>query len=59
MPLGNSPEFADMKQDITNAVLAGLSMQGGRSNQPINITVNVDKDYIYKSYNQVAKQNGR
>lgn len=59
VPLGNSPEFSDMKQDITNAVLAGLSMQGGRSNQPINITVNVDKDYIYKSYNQVAKQNGR
>ena len=59
MPLGNSPEFSAMKQDITNAVLAGLSMQGGRSNQPINITVNVDKDYIYKSYNQVAKQNGR
>ena len=59
VPLGNSPEFSAMKEDITNAVLAGLSVQGGRSNQPINITVNVDKDYIYKSYNQVAKQNGR
>lgn len=59
MPLGNSPEFSEMKQDITNAVLAGLSVQGGRSNQPINITINVDEDYIYRSYNKVAKQNGR
>lgn len=59
IPLGSSPEFSAMKEDITNAVLAGLSMQGGTNDQPINITVNVDKDYIYKSYNKVAKQNGR
>ena len=59
MPLGNSPEFSAMKEDITNAVLAGLSVQGGKNNQPINLYVTVDKDYIYKSYNQVAKQNGR
>lgn len=57
VPLGNSPEFTTMKQDITNAVLAGLG-QTRMSGQPINVIVNVDKDYIYKSYNQVAKQNG-
>ena len=57
VPLGNSPEFTTMKQDITNAVLAGLG-QTRMTGQPINVIVNVDKDYIYKSYNQVAKQNG-
>lgn len=57
VPLGNSPEFTTMKQDITNAVLAGLG-QTRIAGQPINVIVNVDKDYIYKSYNQVAKQNG-
>lgn len=57
VPLGNSPEFTTMKQDITNAVLAGLGSTR-TTGQPINVIVNVDKDYIYKSYNQVAKQNG-
>jgi hypothetical protein len=58
IPLGNSPEFSQMKSDITNAVLAGLSQVKGGNNQPINITINVDEEYIYESYNRVAKQNG-
>lgn len=59
MPLGNSPEFSAMKEDITNAVLAGLSVQGGKSDQPINLYITVDEDFIYRSYNKVAKKNGR
>lgn len=51
IPLGNSAEFASMKNDITNAVVAGLTSAGG-SNGNINININVDEDYIYKAYNR-------
>lgn len=57
IPLGNSAEFASMKRDITSAVLAGLSASGG-SNGNINITVNVDEDYIYKAYNRQKELRG-
>ena len=57
IPLGNSAEFASMKSDITNAVVAGLMSAGG-SNGNINITVNVDEDYIYKAYNRQKSLRG-
>ena len=46
--------------DITNAVMAGVARVGSSNsnNQPININISVDEEYIYKAYNRQAKQNG-
>lgn len=45
---------------ISNAVMAGMAGVGNSNNKPVNvnINVNVDEEYIYKAYNNVAKQNG-
>ena len=59
IPLGASPQFADMKSDIANAVVQGLNGANINNNQPINITINVDEDYIYRTYNKKAKLYGR
>ena len=58
IPLGNSKQFSDMKSDIAGAVVQGLSGMRVGSDQPINITINVDEDYIYKAYNRQAKNYG-
>lgn len=52
IPLGASSEFASMKNDIASAVVAGLASAGGSTTGNINITINVDEDYIYKAYNR-------
>lgn len=57
VPLGNSPQFANMKSDIAEAVVAGLRGSSLGDN-PINITINVDEDYIYRAYNRQSKLYG-
>lgn len=45
VPLGDSPQFAEMKTDIANAVLMGLSAmnrQGSTQNAPSEVVLNVD-----------------
>ena len=56
-PLQQSPEISTMKNDITNSVLSGLAKSGGSTGN-INITVNVDEDYIYKAYNRQSALRG-
>jgi hypothetical protein len=59
IPLGQSPQFNNMKSDIASAVVEGLNGANLSGGQPINITINVDEDYIYKAYNRQAKLYGR
>lgn len=59
IPLGQSPQFSNMKSDIASAVVEGLAGANMSNGQPINITVNVDENYIYKAYNRQAKLYGR
>ena len=56
-PLQQSPEISTMKNDITSSVLSGLAKSGGSTGN-INITVNVDEDYIYKAYNRQSALRG-
>ena len=57
VPLGNSPQFANMKSDIAEAVVAGLT--GAKiGNNPINIEIKVDEDYIYRAYNRQSRLYG-
>jgi len=46
VPLGSSPQFASMKEDIANAVLGGMSAMGGvargGNNRPLTIELNID-----------------
>lgn len=55
----NNTQANDLGASISNAVMSGMSLtrQSG-DNRPINISINVDEEYIYRSYNKVAKQNG-
>lgn len=55
----NNTQANDLGASISNAVMSGMSVtrQSG-DNRPINISINVDEEYIYRSYNKVAKQNG-
>lgn len=56
-PLQQSPEISTMKNDITSSVLSALAKSGGSTGN-INITVNVDEDYIYKAYNRQSVLRG-
>lgn len=57
VPLGNSPQFTNMKSDIAEAVVAGL--RGSNvGNNPINIEIKVDEDYIYRAYNRQSRLYG-
>jgi hypothetical protein len=39
--------------------MAGMSgINGGNKPVNVNVNVNVDEEYIYRAYNNVAKQNG-
>ena len=46
VPLGNSPQFSSMKEDIANAVLQGMgvamSKRGSTSSRPGEIVLNID-----------------
>lgn len=50
---------SNLGTSISNAVMLGMSnVKTNGDNRPINININVDEEYIYRSYNKVAKQNG-
>jgi len=61
IPLGQSPQFSSMKEDIANAVLQGMSGLG--SSGPIEITMIVEGDTFgrvaIKNINNVQRQAGR
>jgi hypothetical protein len=61
IPLGQSPQFTSMKEDIANAVLQGMSGLGNSG--PIEITMIVEGDTFgrvaIKNINNVQRQAGR
>ncbi|MDR1094566.1 MAG: hypothetical protein LBL66_10515 [Clostridiales bacterium] len=63
VPLGDSPQFAGMKADIANAVIAAMGAAGGGANsggRPIELTVNLDGKTLAKQiYTPLEIERGR
>lgn len=61
IPLGQSPQFADMKKDIANMVVAAVGASGGSQN--IEVTVKIKEEtlakYAISGINKMQRQAGR
>ena len=50
IPLGDSPQFAEMKSEIARAVVQGITYAGQYdSNKPIEVVVNIDSREIARA----------